>query len=91
MKLGWFRSFCTPSLSESFGDVGSRSEGQEGEGERAHRGGSSTARFCGQGVDADCSPVIAGVREGVNEVRRDSVGPRVASTSRLPSSIDDWK
>jgi hypothetical protein len=39
MKLGWFRSFCTPSLSESFGDVGSRSEGQEGEGERAHRGG----------------------------------------------------
>jgi hypothetical protein len=32
MKLGWFRSFRTPSLSESFRDVGSRSEGPGGEG-----------------------------------------------------------
>jgi hypothetical protein len=40
--------------------------------ERSSPWGSSTARFCGQGVDVDCPPVIAGVGERVNEVRRDS-------------------
>jgi hypothetical protein len=38
MKLGWFRSSHTPSLSESFEDVGSRSKGLGEKGEKAHRG-----------------------------------------------------
>jgi hypothetical protein len=32
LRSGWIRFTRTPSLSESFGDVGSRSEGQGGEG-----------------------------------------------------------
>jgi hypothetical protein len=46
-------------------------------------------RFCSEGVDADCSAVIADIGEGVDEVRRVSVSPRVVSSSRLPSCNSD--